>query len=210
MAKTDITRCIEKALLHYAPREFGGITINTRRGVSTAFEVPVECGTNISGIVDCVRINEYFGDKKRTRVCRCHKWKRDGIRRMPINCLNGIADSDKTPEICDNDECPWNKWDEIGKPKILIQCFEIKTSEKDFKSKNGHNFVGNLNYYVIPAELYETIRDDVPEGVGFILYKTGSLRRKQDATFKGMTDEEQKWMILNVLKRLNRETKGEK
>lgn len=139
MAKTDMTRDIEKALRYYAPRELGGITVNTFRGRSTAFEVPVECGTNTAGMVDCVRINEYFGDRERTRVCRCHTWKREGVRKIPINCPKGIADS------------------------------------------------------------------DIPEGVGVILYKTGSLRRKQDATFRSMTEEDQKWMILNVLKRIRRE-----
>ena len=205
MAKTDLTREIEKALRYYAPRELGGITINTFRGRSTAFEVPVECGTITAGMVDCVRINEYFGDKERVTVCRCHAWKREGIRRIPINCPNGIADSEKTPELCNNTKCQWCIWKEVGRPKVLVQCFEIKVTKADFRSKNGHNFVGNLNYYVIPAELYEGIKDEVPEGVGIILYKTGSLRRKQDATFKKMTEEDQKWMILNVLKRIRRE-----
>jgi len=204
MAKTDLTREIEKALRYYAPRELGGIKINVFRGRSTAFEVPVECGTNTAGMVDCVRINEYFGDKERVTVCRCHAWKREGIRRIPINCPNGIADSEKTPELCNNTKCRWCIWKEVGRPKVLVQCFEIKITKADFRSKNGHNFVGNLNYYVIPAELYEGIKDEVPEGVGIILYKTGSLRRKQDATFKKMTEEDQKWMILNVLKRINR------
>lgn len=205
MAKTDMTREIEKALRYYAPRELGGITINTFRGRSTAFEVPVECGTITAGMVDCVRINEYFGDKERVTVCRCHAWKREGIRRIPINCPNGIADSEKTPELCNNTKCRWCIWKEVGRPKVLVQCFEIKVTKADFRSKNGHNFVGNLNYYVIPAELYEGIKDEVPEGVGIILYKTGSLRRKKDATFKYMTEEDQKWMILNVLKRIRRE-----
>jgi len=205
MTKTDKTRDIEKALRYYAPRELGGITINTIRGRSTAFEVPVECGTITAGIVDCVRINEYFGEKQKIRVCRCHTWKRDGLRKMPINCPKGLADSDKTPELCDNNKCPWNIWREVGVPKVLVQCFEIKITKADFKNKNGHNFVGNLNYYVVPVEIYESIKDHVPEGVGVILYNAGSLRRKQDATFKSMTEEHQKWMILNVLKRLRRE-----
>jgi hypothetical protein len=206
MAKTDLTREIEKALRYYAPRELGGIKINVFRGRTTAFEVPVECGTNTAGMIDCVRINEYFGDKERVRVCRCHAWKRDGVRRIPINCPKGIADSDKTPELCDNDRCRWNIWKEVGRPKVLIQCFEIKITKSDFKSKNGHNFVGNLNYYVIPSELYEAIKDDVPEHIGIILYlKGGGLRRKRDATFREMTEEDQKWMILNVLKRIRRE-----
>jgi len=205
VAKTDMTIAIERALKHYAPRELGGIKINVFRGRSTAFEVPVECGTNAAGMIDCVRINEYFGEKKRTRVCRCHTWKRDGIRKVPINCPKGIPDSDRTPELCDITSCRWNIVKEMGKPKVLVQCFEIKVTRADFRSKNGHNFVGNLNYYVTPSELYASIKDDVPEEIGVILYKAGNLRRKKDASFKNMTDEDQKWMILNVLKRTRRE-----
>lgn len=204
MGKTELTREIEKALRYYVPREAGGITINLVRGHAIAFEVPVECGTTQAGIVDCVVVNEYFRDKKNTRVCRRHAWKRDGVRKMQIDCPKGIADSDKTPEICDNDECYWNIWQELGRQKVLIRCFEIKVTVTDFKRKTGHNFVGNLNYYVTPAEIYAGIKDIIPEGIGVILYKDSSLRKKRDATFKEMTEEAQKWMILNVLKRINR------
>lgn len=207
MAETDMTRDIKRALKYYKPREIGGININTARGSSTVFEVPVKCGTTAAGMIDCVRISEYFGDKKRARVCRSHT--RERSQSVPINCPIGITESNKTPELCDNERCQWNAWGDVEKPKVLVQCFEIKISKSDFHSKNGHNFVGNLNYYVIPAELYENIRGEVPEGIGVILYKAsgcvGHCRRKQNATFKPMTDEEQKWMILNVLKRITRQ-----
>lgn len=55
MAKTDLTREIEKALRYYAPRELGGIKINVFRGRTTAFEVPVECGTNEEERLDELR-----------------------------------------------------------------------------------------------------------------------------------------------------------
>lgn len=45
-------------------------------------------------------------------------------------------------------------------------CYEIKSSVEDFKSKNGHNFIGDYNYYVMPEEVYEAVRDLIPYGVG--------------------------------------------
>lgn len=53
-------------------------------------------------------------------------------------------------------------------------CYEIKSSKEDFKSKNGHNFVGDLNYYVIPENLFATVHALVPCHVGvYILSKNG-------------------------------------
>lgn len=37
-----------------------------------------------------------------------------------------------------------------GIEKGDFYCFEIKSSAEDFKSKNGHNFIGDYNYYVMP------------------------------------------------------------
>jgi len=203
--KTDLTRAIEKALRTYSPRRMGGININVFRGRVTAYEVPVECGCTDAGLIDCVKVCEYFGDLEWARVCRCHGWKRDGLRRMPIDCPKGIPDSERTPEYCNNAGCHWNLVREAGRPKVLITCFEIKVTASDFRSKNGHNFVGNLNYYVVPKEIYKAIEADVPQGIGIIAYDPmghACLRRSRDSEFREMSDETQKWMILNVLKRI--------
>lgn len=50
-----------------------------------------------------------------------------------------------------------------------ISCFEIKVTVNDFYSKNSHNFVGDLNYYVMLPEVYDNVRDDIPENVGVII-----------------------------------------
>lgn len=39
-----------------------------------------------------------------------------------------------------------------------ITCYEIKTSEKDFNSENGHNLNGDYNYYVLSKELYDKLK----------------------------------------------------
>ena len=45
-------------------------------------------------------------------------------------------------------------------------CFEIKSSVEDFRSANGHNFIGDYNYYVMPFEVFEKVKYDIPYGVG--------------------------------------------
>ena len=49
-------------------------------------------------------------------------------------------------------------------------CVEVKVTEADFKSKNGHNFYANKNYYAVPEFLVEKIIDKVPPHVGIIAY----------------------------------------
>ena len=53
-------------------------------------------------------------------------------------------------------------------------CYEIKSSVEDFRSKNGHNFLGDYNYYVMPQEVYERVRTEIPYFVGvFVPNKNG-------------------------------------
>lgn len=205
MAKTDMTREIEQALLDYHPAELSGIKINKFRGEHTALEVPVECGTTTGGIIDAVRVSEYFGDIEYRNVCRPALWRKDGIRQT-LTCLKGKDTKGKLDTYCDEKRCRWNGIEKQGTAKILLSCFEIKVSRSDFKSQHGHNHVGNLNYYAVPKELYPHIEDLVPEGVGVLLYLhegvyTG-LRMKKRSEFKELTDEDQKWLILSVMKRI--------
>lgn len=209
MAKTDMTRAIEKALKLYYPTKTCGIKINTFRPSHTAFEVPVANGTTAEGIVDAVRVQEYFGDLTSRRICRPAQWRKDGFR-GPIDCPKGRPMTGKLELHCDMEECRWNGAVQEGEAKILITCYEIKVTKSDFKSEHGHNFVGNLNYYVIPKELYEEVKDLVPEDIGIILYLSAGayigLRRKKECQFKEMPIEDQAWMMLTVMKRLEETT----
>ena len=45
-------------------------------------------------------------------------------------------------------------------------CYEIKSSVEDFHSKNGHNFIGDYNYYVMPMEVYDKVKNEIPYGIG--------------------------------------------
>lgn len=49
--------------------------------------------------------------------------------------------------------------------------YELKITKQDFYSKNAHTFLGHLNYYVIPIELLEVIKKDIPAHVGVYVAK---------------------------------------
>lgn len=202
MAKSDLTLTIERALRFYKPATLAGIKLNAQRGYTIAFEVPVENGTNVGGIVDCVRVSEYWANVKTERYCY-YDTVRKGMR-----CLLALPDGAKTPCSCSETRCRYNCVKEYGDPSILIQCFEIKVTVSDFRSANGHNFSGNVNYYVVPTEIYHDIKDDVPEEIGIITYHhtdiSRGFRRRKDATYQELSDEQQKWLLLNVMKRIRR------
>lgn len=46
-----------------------------------------------------------------------------------------------------------------GIEKGDFYCYEIKSSVEDFHSPNGHNFLGDYNYYVMPEDVY------IPDGI---------------------------------------------
>lgn len=56
-----------------------------------------------------------------------------------------------------------------GIEKGDFYCYEVKSSVEDFHSKNGHNFIGDFNYYVMPEEVYVTVGNEIPYGVGVLV-----------------------------------------
>lgn len=55
-------------------------------------------------------------------------------------------------------------------------CYEVKSSVEDFHSKNGHNFLGDYNYYVMPEEVYEKVKNEIPYGVGVFVPEKRNYR----------------------------------
>lgn len=53
-----------------------------------------------------------------------------------------------------------------GIEKGDFYCYEVKSSLEDFRSKNGHNFLGDFNYYIMPEEVYEKVKNEIPGYVG--------------------------------------------
>ena len=48
----------------------------------------------------------------------------------------------------------------------IWRCYEIKISKSDFHSKAHNTFIGHFNYYVMPKELYEAVKDEIPKHIG--------------------------------------------
>lgn len=53
-----------------------------------------------------------------------------------------------------------------GIEKGDFYCYEVKSSVEDFHSKNGHNFLGDYNYYVMPEGVFEKVKNEIPYYVG--------------------------------------------
>lgn len=53
-----------------------------------------------------------------------------------------------------------------GIEKGDFYCYEVKSSVEDFHSKNGHNFIGEFNYYVMPEDVYEKVKNEISYYVG--------------------------------------------
>lgn len=63
--------------------------------------------------------------------------------------------------------------------KREIRCFEIKVSKSDFRSKAKLSFVGHYNYFVMPIELYEQVKEEIKKeycGVGIYVLENDKLK----------------------------------
>lgn len=63
--------------------------------------------------------------------------------------------------------------------KDIVRCYEIKISKSDFHSKHGHNFVGHYNYYVMPIELYEEVKEEIDKHIGVYVVNEYEFRGKK-------------------------------
>lgn len=68
-----------------------------------------------------------------------------------------------------------------GIEKGDFYCYEVKSSVEDFHSKNGHNFIGDFNYYIMPHEVYTSISHEIPYKVGVYCPNGGELRAVKKA-----------------------------
>lgn len=68
-----------------------------------------------------------------------------------------------------------------GIEKGDFYCYEVKSSVEDFHSKNGHNMIGDYNYYVMPQEVFERIGNEILGYVGVYTYSGGELHSAKKA-----------------------------
>lgn len=59
--------------------------------------------------------------------------------------------------------------------KGIWRFYEIKISKSDFYSKCKHTFLGHYNYFVMPLELYDQVKQDIPDHIGCYVSCKGSL-----------------------------------
>lgn len=50
----------------------------------------------------------------------------------------------------------------------IFSCYEIKSSVEDFNSGNGHNMLGDKNYYVMPKDVFEKTKHKIGWHVGVL------------------------------------------
>lgn len=60
--------------------------------------------------------------------------------------------------------------------KGVWRCYEIKVTKSDFHSKAKKTFIGHYNYYVMTRDLYEQVKDEIPNNIG--VYIDGNLIKK--------------------------------
>lgn len=51
------------------------------------------------------------------------------------------------------------------------RCYELKVTRGDFRSSAKLSFVGNYNYFVLPDILYQSVKAEIPETVGVMVYR---------------------------------------
>ena len=180
-------------------------------------EVPVECGSVKSGLVDFVRVQECFTSETKYGTCKLASLIETDTgaslaaiqqKAKEATCVKNISSPDFCREHCSEQWCHFHKTNHLYTLDAVITCVEIKISVSDFHSAHGHNFVGHCNYYAMPTELYKKVKGEIPEDIGVLLYYDGmstcGIRKAKECKPQILSESTQKWLILSVAKRLPR------
>ena len=65
--------------------------------------------------------------------------------------------------------------------KGIWRCFEIKVSKADFHSNAHNTFIGHFNYYVMPKQLYDEVKDEIPQHIGVYIADACVKKAKKQA-----------------------------
>lgn len=196
MAESELTRKIKRACYDFKP----AMKTNLRT-IRYAEEVWTP-----TGIVDVIRFEDYIEkDNSYCDLIHCEE-KYSGeelnIKRKMYGDKIGkckVPEGTYKSKMCDG--CVYHRhFYELG---ILVTCFEIKISVSDFHSPNGHNFHGNKNYYVVDSQIYDKIKNSVPDDIGIIVFydKTGSMRVKKECIFKEISDDKKCRLLYDAYKK---------
>lgn len=212
MSKTKETRLIEEKLDFWKPTKLSKFKPSYMRTQVGIHECTVAHGDIKSGIVDYVWIADGFTNEKDTYKCsllgnikyvspqfKCNRYPEEDIK--TLKCFTELS-VDET--VCN--KCVM-KYRTVERDIVhYIICFEIKVTVNDFYSKHGHNFVGDLNYYVMLPELYKEVKDGIPENVGVIIANISKddnvkFKIKKDSTLTEISETERNWFLQTALSR---------
>lgn len=69
--------------------------------------------------------------------------------------------------------------------KGIFRCYEIKVTKADFHSNAAKSFVGHYNYYVLTGDLYNQVKNEIPDWVGVYVGECCAKKaKKQDLSGK--------------------------
>ena len=59
----------------------------------------------------------------------------------------------------------------------IYRAYEIKRNKQDFYSGHAWSWIGHYNYFIMPKELYDEVKEDIPEGIGvWCVYEFGKRK----------------------------------
>lgn len=194
--ETNLTKKMKKGLRYFKPE-----MPTQMRTIRFAEEVWTP-----TGIVDVIRFEDY--KEKDNSFCGMIDYKtlpkseQDIMQSAHPNKKLGSCkiDGEKYPnKHCSG--CFWHKHSYVV--GMLITCYECKITVSDFKSKNGHNFHGHKNYYVVPKEIVNDIKELVPDDIGIIAYyqDTNNYRIVKQCKTKTVDDKLQVRLLYDALKK---------
>lgn len=208
MSETALTREIKDKLNLWKPKKLGPLEVAYYRKQYADEEVCVTHGCTTSGIIDYVWLAEGFTNPIKTTNCSA-KWY---IKNASMNCSNDSPchysnDELKHIDKCDcEDSCAYKRLGVEKEDSKAVVCFEIKVTTQDFSSKHGHNFVGNLNYYIVPKELVQKIKSKVPENIGLISYTGSQFRIIKDAVWNDISEDLYSWFLLSLFNKFTKKS----
>lgn len=97
-----------------------------------------------------------------------------------------------------------------GIEKGDFYCYEVKSSVEDFRSKNGHNFLGDFNYYVMPEDVFDKVKNEIPHYVG-VFVPTNDRWRTLESVKKAKRKDRKRpvsEMLLMMFRSATRERSG--
>lgn len=84
--------------------------------------------------------------------------------------------------------------------KGIWRCYEVKTTVSDFRSPAAKTFIGHYNYFVMPGELYEKVKGEIPAGIGVYVGGACVLKAKRQ-----VLGADEKTLFESMVRSLSRE-----